>query len=211
MEAAKELTAEALYQEATFDDLEFQTTTDLEVLPTVIGQPRAVEAVQFSIGIAEEGYNVFVLGPTGVGRHALVKQSFCDKAATEAPPADWVYVNNFEETYKPHALRLPPGRGRTLQHDMEQLVDEIQTALSTAFESEEYQARRQEGEQQHGQHRLAHEARAARRPHREVVAPGAHAARGEAQRLAAQLVALHPRTADLGRGAQRGQVLAQEA
>ncbi|HRW08517.1 MAG TPA: ATP-binding protein [Caldilineaceae bacterium] len=148
MEAAKELTAEALYQEATFDDLDFQTTTDLEVLPSVIGQPRAVEAVQFSIGIAEEGYNVFVLGPTGVGRHALVKQSFCDKAATEAPPADWVYVNNFEETYKPHALRLPPGRGRTLQHDMEQLVDEIQTALSTAFESEEYQARRQEAQQE---------------------------------------------------------------
>ncbi|MEZ4617548.1 MAG: ATP-binding protein [Caldilineaceae bacterium] len=148
MASAKELTADVLYQRCTFDDLDFQTTADLESQPDIIGQPRAVEAVQFSIGIAQEGYNVFVLGPTGVGRHTLVNQYFTERATSEDPPPDWVYVNNFEETYKPHVLRLPTGKGRELQHDMEQLVEEIQTALSTAFESEEYQARRQEAQQQ---------------------------------------------------------------
>lgn len=148
MEAAKELSAEVLYQEANLEGLDFQTTTDLEVLPEIIGQPRATEAVQFSIGINQEGYNVFVLGPTGVGRHTLVNQYFREKAATQPTPPDWIYVNNFEESYKPRALQLPAGQGHSLQHDMEQLVDEIQTALSSAIESEEYQNRRQEAQQE---------------------------------------------------------------
>ncbi|MEZ4869191.1 MAG: ATP-binding protein [Caldilineaceae bacterium] len=148
MEPAKELAVNALYQPCNLDELAFETTADLEGVHEIIGQPRAVEAVQFSIGIEQEGYNVFVLGPTGVGRHTLVCQYFADKAAGEAPPSDWVYVNNFAEGSKPHALRLPSGKGRELQQDMEQLIEELQTALSTAFESEEYQTRRQEAQQE---------------------------------------------------------------
>ncbi|MEZ4711787.1 MAG: ATP-binding protein [Caldilineaceae bacterium] len=148
MESARELPASALYQRSDFGDIDFETTAELGDLPDIIGQPRATEAVHFSMGIDQEGYNVFVLGSTGVGRHALVDRYFRERAEDEEPPVDWVYVNNFEETYKPRALRLPSGKGRTLQHDMEQLVEELQTALSTAFESEEYQARRQEAQQE---------------------------------------------------------------
>jgi hypothetical protein len=36
----------------------------------------------------------------------------------------------------------PAGMGRQLKRDMERLVEDMQTALSAAFESEEYQARR---------------------------------------------------------------------
>ncbi|MFN8446358.1 MAG: ATP-binding protein [Caldilineaceae bacterium] len=148
MQSAKELGANELYQPCNLDEFTFETSADLEDLSQVIGQPRAVEAVQFSIGIEQEGYNLFVLGSSGVGRHSLVRQYFTEKAASESTPADWTYINNFSETYRPSALQLPPGKGKELKQDADRLVEEIQTALSTAFESEEYQNRRQEAQQE---------------------------------------------------------------
>ncbi len=73
-----------------------------------------------------------------------MRQFFEQAASTEPVPSDWCYVNNFEQTHKPKALRLPPGKGGELRQDVEQLVEELRTALSTAFESEEYQTRQQE-------------------------------------------------------------------
>lgn len=148
MQSARELGASALYQQCNLDELAFETSADLEDLSQIIGQPRAVEAVQFSIGIEQEGYNLFVLGSSGVGRHSLVRQYFTEKAASESTPSDWAYINNFTETYRPSALQLPPGKGRELKRDADRLIEEIQTALSTAFESEEYQNRRQEAQQE---------------------------------------------------------------
>ena len=87
----------------------FETTAELEDLTELIGQARAVEAVRFGIGMRQEGYNLFVLGPPGIGKHALVRQFLEQEASTKPTPAGWCYVNNFEQSYKPRALRLPPG------------------------------------------------------------------------------------------------------
>lgn len=142
------LSADALYQECDIDAFSFDTTAELDGSAQVIGQPRAVEAVRFGMGIDQDGYNIFALGQIGTGRYALVRQSFDEKAATEPVPADWCYVNNFDEPSKPRALRLPPGKAVELRQDVDQLVDEMRTALSAAFESEEYQTRRQEIEEE---------------------------------------------------------------
>jgi predicted ATP-dependent protease len=143
MESIKELEAEALYQHCDPEQFTFETTADLDDLTQVIGQARAMEAVQFGIGIQQEGYNIFALGPVGTGKRSIVRQSFERRAAGEPIPSDWCYVHNFEQSHKPQALRLPPGKGMELRHDMEELVEELRTALSAAFESEEYQTRRQ--------------------------------------------------------------------
>jgi hypothetical protein len=82
------------------------------------------------------------LGPAGVGKFTLVNNAVRERAAAEPPPPDWCYVNNFDQPYRPKALRLPNGMGRQFRHDLERLVEDMQTALSAAFESEEYQARR---------------------------------------------------------------------
>ncbi len=144
MNNLKELEVAALYQRCDVEQFDFETTADLEELTDIIGQPRAVEAVQFGIGIDQSGYNIFALGPVGSGKQSLVQQFFEQAASTEPVPSDWCYVNNFEQTHKPKALRLPPGKGGELRQDVEQLVEELRTALSTAFESEEYQTRQQE-------------------------------------------------------------------
>jgi hypothetical protein len=139
----KELEATRLYQHCDPAQFAFETTADLEDLADVVGQPRAVEAMQFGIGIEQEGYNIFALGPTGIGKHSVMRQFFEQRAESEPVPSDWCYVHNFDDSHKPRAIRLPAGKGIELRQDMEDLVKELRTALSAAFESEEYQTRRQ--------------------------------------------------------------------
>jgi lon-related putative ATP-dependent protease len=121
--------------------LDFETTAELEPLDGSIGQDRASEAVRFGIGMRQQGYNLFVLGPSGMGRHALVRGQIERQAAGEAGPPDWCYVFNFEDMHKPCALRLPPGRGAELKRDMEGLVNDLHSTIAGLFESEEYRTR----------------------------------------------------------------------
>jgi lon-related putative ATP-dependent protease len=148
MGPVKPLEATALYQRCDPTQFTFETTADLENLTDLIGQPRAVEAVRFGIGIRHDGFNLFALGPEGTGKYTLVRHYLERQAATQSPPSDWCYVNNFAESYKPRALRLPPGGGSTLRRAMERLVEELRTAISTTFESENYRTRRQEIEEE---------------------------------------------------------------
>lgn len=136
------LPPEKLRQRCASDQFTFETTAELEVLEGLIGQKRAVEAVQFGIGIRQEGYNLYVLGPHGTGKHTAVSEFLEQKAATEPTPADWCYVNNFEQPHKPQPLQLPPGKAVALQRDMEQLVEELRTTIPTVFEGEDYKTRK---------------------------------------------------------------------
>jgi lon-related putative ATP-dependent protease len=121
----------------------FKSTADLDPLDGSIGQDRAIEAAHFGLGIRRPGYNLFALGPPGTGKMSTVAQ-FVEKIASEEEvPPDWCYVNNFEESHRPKAMRLPPGRGGALKTDMEKLVDELRASIPAAFESDDYQVRKQ--------------------------------------------------------------------
>ena len=148
MTAIKALDAAALCAHCDPAHLTFETTAELADLAEVIGQPRATDAIQFGIGIRRDGYNLFVLGAPGTGRHAVARQFLDRQAATEPVPSDWCYVNNFKQPHKPRALRLPAGQGAQLRDDMVRLMEDLRSAIPAAFESEEYRARRQELEQE---------------------------------------------------------------
>ena len=137
------LPPDALYRRCDADALGFRDTAELEPLEEVLGQPRAVAALRFGVGIRRDGYNLFALGPVGVGKRTLVEEHVRASAQREAVPDDWCYVHNFQRPYQPRALRLPPGRGQRLQSDMEQLLEDLRAALPAAFQSEEYRTRRQ--------------------------------------------------------------------
>ena len=140
----KPLAPELLYRAVDLASLDFESTDDLTDFKGVLGQPRAVEAVEFGVEIDAEGYNLFALGPPGTGKHSLLESFFSQRAQSKPVPDDWAYVNNFEQPHKPRAIRLPAGRGAGFVKDMENLVEQVQTALETAFEGEEYQNRRHE-------------------------------------------------------------------
>jgi lon-related putative ATP-dependent protease len=149
----RELDAATLYHRCKPELLEFETTDDLDPLTEIVGQPRAVEAVQFGTSIKRQGYNIFAFGPPGTGKRSLVRQYLERQAPQEAAPDDWCYVYNFQDSTKPRALQLPTGRGRELRDDMEQLAEEIPRALSSQFESDDYQQRRQGLEQDYDRHK----------------------------------------------------------
>ncbi len=144
MNKIEPLRPEALYRKCNPQQFSFQTTDELESLTELIGQPRVLEAVRFGIGIRQKGYNLFALGPAGMGKHKILRRFLEEQASTETPPADWCYVNNFAQPQKPNTMKLPPGRGVILQADVARLVEELGSAIPAVFESEDYRARKQE-------------------------------------------------------------------
>ncbi|HXC30666.1 MAG TPA: ATP-binding protein [Stellaceae bacterium] len=125
------------------EELPFQLSSELPDAPAMIGQDRAAEAVAFALRMRHKGYNVYALGPAGVGRHALVEDLLKTRAATESAASDWCYVNNFTDPQSPHCLDLPAGQGAGLAQSMRHLVEELRIALPAAFENNEYRARRE--------------------------------------------------------------------
>jgi lon-related putative ATP-dependent protease len=147
-EEVKSLSRAELYTPTDPSAFEFETTADLEELTEALGQPRAVEAVEFGVEIDQEGYNIFAMGPRGMGKRKLVRRYFEDQAAAEPVPPSWCYIHNFDDPHKPCAIHLPPGKGVTFREDMKDLVEDLQNALPAALESEEYQTRRQSIQQE---------------------------------------------------------------
>jgi lon-related putative ATP-dependent protease len=133
----------------------FKTTDDLEDLAKMIGQERALSALRFGASMPNSGYNLYVLGPAGAGKHTTVARFLKEKAAARPVPDDWVYVNNFTNHGKPRAMTLPQGRGGVLRRDMQQLVEELRSAIPAAFESDDYKARIQQIDEEYESHQEA--------------------------------------------------------
>ena len=121
-----------------------ESTADLKPLEELIGQERALRALQFGLKIKRKGFNIYIAGERGTGKRTAIASYVEEIANTMSPPSDWCYVNNFHDQNTPNALRLPAGMGLQLTKDMDQFVSNLKKALSTAFESEEYGKRRDE-------------------------------------------------------------------
>lgn len=133
-----------LYHACNMDLLTFETTAELEHLSETIGQERALEAIDFGIGMPHAGFNLYVMGSNGLGRHTLVNEALIKQSMDAPAPLDWCYVANFEHPNTPTALGIQAGTGRKLRHDMEQLIDDLIKAIPAAFRGDEYQRQAKE-------------------------------------------------------------------
>ena len=107
MNSPKPLSPDALCWQCEPERFGFETTSDLEDLTEVIGQARAVEAIRFALGMPGQGYNIYALGPEGIGKHTVVRRFLEEQAGREPAPSDWCYLSNFKEPRKPRALFSP--------------------------------------------------------------------------------------------------------
>jgi lon-related putative ATP-dependent protease len=133
------LDATQVYRACDPSKLGFDSTREVQALDMIVGQDRAVAAVDFGIGIRSHGYNIFALGPSGTGKASTVTAFLEREAALLPVPDDWVYVNNFPSPHQPNAIRLPAGKATSLKADMAKLVEDLQGAITQAFEGDEYE------------------------------------------------------------------------
>ena len=119
--------------------LQLTTTKDVDICRDIIGQKRAMKALDVGLSIEHVGYNIFITGPVGTGRTTAVKHLLERMDVKKEPPRDWCYVNNFHNPDMPRSISLPAGEGHRFQKDMEDLIDSLRRDIPAVFESEPYQ------------------------------------------------------------------------
>jgi predicted ATP-dependent protease len=139
--AVQPLAADKLRRSVDAKGLGFKTTADLKPAANLIGQERALEAIDFGLAMKARDFNIFVLGPPACGKSTVVRAHLAKVAAASNTPSDWVYVHNFEDPRRPRALALPAGRAAALSRGVSAALAEIAVALPAAFRSEDYVAR----------------------------------------------------------------------
>ncbi|MBA2663038.1 MAG: AAA family ATPase [Bradymonadaceae bacterium] len=143
MAKVEPLPVDLLFRRCDPEQLDFESTDELDALEEIIGQERALEALAFGIEMRSPGYNLFALGPSGVGKHRLVREYLGRASQDQGAADDWCYVHNFEQPAHPKALRLPPGRAVHFREDMARLVADMGDAINAARQSDEVRARQQ--------------------------------------------------------------------
>ncbi|MDA8195313.1 MAG: AAA family ATPase [Thermaerobacter sp.] len=109
----------------------------------VIGQQRAVRAIDFGLRMNRADYHLVVVGPVGTGRTSYVKAATAARAREMETPRDWCYVPNFDRPDHPIAMSLPAGQGRRFRDAVDLLAADVGRQLREAFEDEVYAKHRQ--------------------------------------------------------------------
>jgi lon-related putative ATP-dependent protease len=116
----------------------FKDTSELAPLDVVIGQERAVQAIEFGLNMRSPGYNIFVTGAEGTGKSTIVRDLATRHARTRPVPDDWCLVNNFQDEFRPIAIALPPGRGTSFAKKIQRIVNDLKKEIPKAFETESH-------------------------------------------------------------------------
>ncbi len=143
MRKVKELKHTQVYKTCDLRPLKFKTTEDLTPCRDYIGQDRAVDAINFGLGMEFTGYNLYLAGPPGVGKTTTIETILSLIAKDKPSPKDWCYVFNFQDPNAPKAIELPKGKGKELKIDMEEFLQDLKMDIPRAFESKEFEEQKQ--------------------------------------------------------------------
>ncbi|MBR2787260.1 MAG: AAA family ATPase [Clostridia bacterium] len=117
----------------------FETTAELEPIVSGIGQDRGIRALEFGVNVDIKGYNLYLEGPTGVGKTMYTKNylnKICKKKKT---PCDWCYVYNFDDPNEPVAISLPAGQGKEFKETMDIFIKDIQVDIKNTFNNDDFE------------------------------------------------------------------------
>jgi len=120
----------------------FEDTSKIPASKELIGQQRAVDAMDFGLFIRMDGYNIYMAGESGEGKTRYAIDAAQKKAKHRNTPDDWCYVCNFDDNDNPMAIHLPAGKGKEFKSDMEEFVKVLEQEIIKAFEGEDYEEER---------------------------------------------------------------------
>ncbi len=131
--------ASQLTRVCTDDPFDFTSTADLPPLDRVIGQKRAIEAIDFGLNMKGKGYHIFISGPEGTGKTTIIGDILASHAAGRKTPNDLCMVNNFDDPSCPKILEMPTGSAVFFARRMTRFIEALKTKLPRAFESKAFQ------------------------------------------------------------------------
>jgi len=134
-----ELSYKNLKNRCNAEKLDFETTEELEPINTGIGQERGIKALEFGLNVDIKGYNLYLEGPSGVGKTMYTKKYLDIICKRKKTPNDWCYIYNFNNPNEPIAVSLPAGHGKEFKETMEQFIKDIKNDISTTFTNEDFE------------------------------------------------------------------------
>ncbi len=139
MKKKNELSYKDLKMTFNLDAFKFKTTDELETISTGIGQDRGIKALEFGLKVDVKGYNLYLEGPSGVGKTMYTKNYLTKVAASKKTPSDWCYVYNFDNPNEPIAISLPAGQGKEFKEAMEGFIKEVKKDIKKTFNADDFE------------------------------------------------------------------------
>lgn len=123
--------------------LPFTTSTkQLKPLQRIVGQERAIEAIELGARIRSQGYNIWASGVVGTGRMTTIRQILDERKNERVQLHDFAYVNNFRTPDQPVLIRFQAGEGRVFARMMDEAMTVVRRRIPQLFEDEQFQAER---------------------------------------------------------------------
>ena len=134
-----ELNYKSLKKYCDPDIFEFETTKELEPIVTGIGQERGIKALEFGLNVDVRGYNLYLEGPSGVGKTMYTKKYLDNISKKKKIPNDWCYIYNFENPNEPIAVSLSAGQGKEFKELMDQFIKDVKNDINNTFSNEDFE------------------------------------------------------------------------
>ena len=142
MKKANELNYKDLRMVCSPNQFDFESTAELDPIDTGIGQDRGIKALQFGLNVDVRGYNLYIEGPSGVGKTMYTKHYLDSICKKKKVPQDWCYIYNFENPNEPIAVSLPAGGGKEFRDMMDRFINDVKVDIKSTFNNEEFEKER---------------------------------------------------------------------
>lgn len=133
-----ELSYKSLKNICNPNNFKFETTDELDSKDLIYGQDRGIKALEFGLDVESKGYNLYLEGPSGVGKTMYTKNYVTKVASKKKTPDDWCYIYNFEEPNEPVAVSLQAGKGKEFRDDMDAFITDIKRDIKLTFGNEDF-------------------------------------------------------------------------
>jgi len=108
----------------------------------MIGQDRAMRALEMGISIRAKGYNIYVGGESGTGKYTAIMDILSRNRAKNGTLRDIAYVQDFQDPDKPRTLIFPEGRARLFKEEIRLLLDRLIDRIAHDLDAEPYKSKR---------------------------------------------------------------------
>ncbi|MEG2310970.1 MAG: AAA family ATPase [Clostridia bacterium] len=139
MKKINELNYSDLKNNFDIETLNFKTTDEIEPYNGIIGQERALNAINSAMQIPQKGFNLYLSGSIGIGKTAYALSVVNRLSQKLSVPNDYCYVYNFENPNEPICLALEPGMGNEFKQDMNRFITLLLTRLAKDLTGDMYE------------------------------------------------------------------------